>query len=318
MDSDGRKYCIMKKMFHLCISSSDEVMFRCQEDYLRAFNYFALASYSTGTLLLCDAIMSNHIHSCVISSRLEEMAAEFKYSYSRYFNSRYHRRGGLGEKKPFVLEVEGAHHILAALSYTLRNPYHHGIASTPFGYEHSSANIFFQKELGKFPLYCDSLPKSKYELLPSRASVPPHFKFDSRGMFTRESVMEVSQVELMYGSARNFLFYMNRLSGEKWECEQREDKGVISEVVKLESVERCSVNMDCERMLANEKRRWNSQKVRDIELCEEIDNVLVPRCGRRSVYTLTASEKDKIANYLYARHISESQIRRCLCYSYGG
>lgn len=149
MDSDGRKYCIMKKMFHLCISSSDEVMFRCQEDYLRAFNYFALASYSTGTLLLCDAIMSNHIHSCVISSRLEEMAAEFKYSYSRYFNSRYHRRGGLGEKKPFVLEVEGAHHILAALSYTLRNPYHHGIASTPFGYEHSSANIFFQKELGK-------------------------------------------------------------------------------------------------------------------------------------------------------------------------
>ena len=318
MDSDGRKYCIMKKMFHLCISSSDEVMFRCQEDYLRAFNYFALASYSTGTLLLCDAIMSNHIHSCVISSRLEEMAAEFKYSYSRYFNSRYHRRGGLGEKKPFILEVEGARHILAALSYTLRNPFHHGVAGTPFGYEHSSANIFFQKELGKVPMFCGSAPKSKYNLLPSRAVYPTHFKFDSRGMFTRESVMEVSQVELMYGSARNYLFYMNRLSGEKWENEQKEDRDTSMEVVKLETIEMCFPVQNYSAMLMNEKKRWDSKQIRDIELCEEIDNVLVPRLNRRSVYTLTQSEKDKIANYLYARHISESQIRRCLCYSYGG
>lgn len=310
------KCCVMKRMFHLCISSPDEIMFRCQEDYLRAFNYFALASYSTDTLLLCDSIMSNHIHSCVISSRLHEMASEFKYSYTRYFNSRYMRKGSLGEKIPFILKVEGARHILAALSYTLRNPFHHGVASTPFGYEHSSANIFFQKELGKVPMYSDSEPKSKYGLLPSRANCPSHFRLDSRGMFTRESVLEVSQVELMYGSARNYLFYMNRLSGEKWENEQKEDKDTSMEVVKLETIEKCSAVQDYSAMLMNEKKRYDSQKIRDIELCEEIDNVLVPRCGRRSVYTLTQSEKDNIANYLYSRRVSESQIRRCLCYAY--
>jgi hypothetical protein len=109
---------------------------------------------------------------------------------------------------------------------------------------------------------------------------------------------------------------MNRLSGEKWENEQKEDKDTSMEVVKLETIEKCSAVQDCSAMLMNEKKRYDSQKIRDIELCEEIDNVLVPRCGRRSVYTLTQSEKDNIANYLYSRRVSESQIRRCLCYAY--
>lgn len=37
----------MRKTFHLCISSHDEVMFRCREDYIKGFNCFAEAILDT-------------------------------------------------------------------------------------------------------------------------------------------------------------------------------------------------------------------------------------------------------------------------------
>lgn len=304
----------MKKIYHVCISSSDEVMFRVDEDYFRAFNYFAIAAHNTNTQILCDAFMSNHIHACVISKSLREFVREFRYSFTRAFNRKYLRSGPLGERYVFITEVIGLYHILAALSYSLRNPYHHGVCSTPFGYSHSSANIFFQKELGKSMLsLCQG---SRYDLMPSHFVIPSNFMVDMNGMIMRESVLEVPQVEMLYGSARNFLFYMNRLSGEKWEKEQMADKGGESKLITLDTIENSSLKWNYERMLVHERGRSNYQRMNDIMLCDEIDNVILPQMGRRSVYTLTSSEKLKIANILNSRHISDEQIKRCLCFGY--
>lgn len=64
-----------------------------------------------------------------------------RQSYAKYFNHKYH----------FTLEVTGLHHMLAAMSYILRNALHHGIVPIPYAYPHCSVNAIFQKEMGKRP-----------------------------------------------------------------------------------------------------------------------------------------------------------------------
>ena len=55
------------------------------------------------------------------------------------------------------------------------------------------------------------------------------------------------------------------------------------------------------------------RSITDIELCTELDAVARNRFNRHSVYQLTESEKNIIANELYyERHLSKVQIQRCL------
>ena len=45
----------MKKVFHLCHSSKEEVLFRNHDDYNWGFNSYALALYKTESCSLADA-----------------------------------------------------------------------------------------------------------------------------------------------------------------------------------------------------------------------------------------------------------------------
>lgn len=73
------------KNYHFCISGGDEIIFRSDEDYIRAFNTLALAVSETGTSLFADAIMSTHLHGCVRTDNLQVLLNRFWKSYTRYF-----------------------------------------------------------------------------------------------------------------------------------------------------------------------------------------------------------------------------------------
>ena len=136
------------KKYHFCISGGDEIIFRSEDDYIRAFNTLALAVSETGSSLFADAIMSTHLHGCVRTDNLQLLLSRFWKSYTRYFNSKYHRQGTLGAL-PYVVEIRGFYHWMTAICYVLRNPVHHGVSPTPFAYRHCSANAIFRKETGK-------------------------------------------------------------------------------------------------------------------------------------------------------------------------
>ncbi len=302
----------MKKIYHLCLSSSDEVMFREDKDYQRAYNCFALAAAKTGSQVLADSIMSNHVHFAVVSTAPEELMEAYRFAYSRYFNSKYLREGRMGERYAFITEIEGIHRILATISYILRNALHHGVCATPFGYPHNSSNVYFQKELGKVRAE-DVLPeKSMYRFLPGRCRVPAHFKMSSSGVFMRECVTEVAQVELLYGTAKNFSFHMNRTSGEQWESEQKEDTDTNTPIITLKNIEHGFTSRDIDRMLIHEKGKSDYKKMSDIALCWDIDNIYVKRYHKKSVYRLAESEKRELGNMLFKMHIPVQQIKRCL------
>lgn len=298
------------------MSGGDELICRSEEDYARLFNCLAISTYETDSVLLADAEMSSHLHIGIRTEHPDEVMARAWLLYTRYFNHRYKRSGTLGEKAPFIMELSGIYHILAAICYILRNPLHHGLSPTPFGYQFSSANIYFRKELGKFHTE-ELLPiKSYYKYLPRLSSYPPDFKLTKSGIYLRESVIDVAEVENMFVTPRSFMYYMNRLSGEEWKAEQEKDKNMTPPVT-LDIIEEGIGIQSLERMMINENGRSNYKSMSDIELCSIIDNEITKDLGKSSVYEMTVTEISNALRFLRQKYpVSESQIQRCLATSY--
>ena len=310
----------MRKTYHLCLSSENEILFRCHEDFIRGINCLCLASHKIGNPLLAYVFMSNHVHICVRTDSPEKFMRAFRFSYTRYFNSKYGRSGHLGEPGFFKLEIKGLYHLLTAIAYILRNPMHHGVAGTPFGYPYSSIRAVFRKDFG-WDEETDYLPKKHgYHHIPWHKDIPDEFKMNSSGMILPQFVVDVADVEHQFSTARTFLYYMNRLSGDKWEMEQSQD-GVSCQPIKLEDIEHGITYQDIRTMLANEHGRSNYNAVTDMQLCHEIDNVMLPAicnngvglCRAPSVYSIPEAEKIRLSHQLSRKyHIAPAQIRRCL------
>lgn len=302
----------MKKTYHLCLSSKTEILFRCQEDFIRGINCLCLTAYRFEASLLAYAFMSNHVHICIRTEDPDKLIRAFRYTYTRYFNSRYGRRGHLGEPDFFKLEIEGLYHLLTAIAYILRNPMHHGVTGTPFGYPYSSVRALFRKDFG-WEKNSEYLPeKYEYRHLPRHHSLPKSFRMDKYGMILPECAIDVADVEHQFSTARSFLYYMNRLSGEKWETEQLQDS-TGQKPITLSDIESENTCQDIKVLLINEHGRSNYNAVTDIQLCEEIDTDIVVRSGKKSVYEFSEQEKKQIALFLIRKyHAPSAQIRRCL------
>lgn len=304
----------MKKTYHVCLSAGEEIMFIDLEDYNRGFNCFALALYRSNSTGLVESFMSNHFHLMIQTEDPKEFMYNMRQPYSKYFNRKYCRNGRLGEKHHFQLEISGLHHHLAAMSYTLRNALHHGVSPIPYAYPHSSVNSIFRKEMGKTSDERLIPQKSYYKYIGRRAEYPSSYKMNKNGLFLRESVLDIAQVENMFVTPRSFDYYMGRKTSEDWQKEQSKDNLQIPPV-RLEDIEAGARMQTLEAMMINENGKGNYRKISDIDLCIEIDQFILPEFGKGSVYLLSDQEKRKIAELLYKKyHINEMQIRRCLVY----
>ena len=302
----------MKKTYHLCLSAGDEVLFRDLEDYNRGFNYFALALYKTGSIGLVESFMSTHTHQLVQTVSPAELMYHFRLPYSMYFNRKYQRRGKLGEDAHFTMEVVGYNHMIAAMSYILRNALHHGVAPIPYAYPHCSANAIFMKEMGKRP--CNELLDKRHyrRHIGKTAEFPESYKMNASGVFLRETVLDIPQVENLYVTPRSFNWHMTRKSSEEWEAEQERDNNG-QPPINIASIENGVRTDSMEKLLIHENGKANYRRPSDIDICTEIDINILPKYGKPSIYLLTRQEKHKIAELLYRNlHIGEEQIRRCL------
>ena len=302
----------MKKTYHLCLSAGNEVIFRDLEDYNRGFNCFAIALFKTNSTGLVESFMSTHMHVLVQTDSPKDFMMCFRMLYTMYFNKKYGRSGKLGEKLHFTMEVLGYHHMLAAMSYILRNALHHGVAPIPYAYPHCSANAIFMREMGKQSEENLLPQKSYYKYLGRTAEYPDSYKMSKSGVFLRESVLDIPQVENLFVTPRMFNYYMSRKSSEEWEAEQGKDQNT-SPLINIQTIESGVSTDPVEKLLMFEHGKADYRKLSDIDLCTEIDRNILPKYGKTSVYHLSSSEKTLIANHLHnSLHLSVGQIRRCL------
>lgn len=303
----------MKKIYHVCLSAGpDGVLCREEEDYIRLINCIAVSAHCSGAFLLAYVVMSNHVHICVRTGDLRRFNKRWRYMYTRYFNYKYARKGRLGGD-PYIVELKGLHHILTAIAYILRNPMHHGIAATPFGYKYSSVHAVFMKELGR--VAATTIPANlMYKSLAEDIAPPPGYKMDESGLFLPECVIDVEDVENKFSTARSFLYYMNRLSGSKWEEEQLQDADGQSPVT-IEIIERGTGMNDLQTMLSNEFGRANYNAMTDVALCKKIDTICQTEYEGRTVYELDPVILRQLAERLRRiHHLPASQLARCLAF----
>ena len=302
----------MRKTYHLCLSAGDEVMFRDLEDYNRGFNCFAVALYKTNSTGLVESLMSTHMHLLVQTDSPKDFMMCLRLMYTMYFNKKYGRSGKLGEKLHFTMEIVGYHHTLAAMSYILRNALHHGVAPIPYAYPHCSANAIFMHEMGKRPEENLLPQKSYYKHLGRTAEYPDSYKMNKSGVFLRESVLDIPQVENLFVTPRMFNFYMSRKSSEEWEAEQSKDQN-NSPLINIQSIEHGVNTESVERLLLFENGKADYRRLSDIDVCTEIDRNILPKYRKTSIYQLSSEEKIHIANYLHnTLHLNATQISRCL------
>lgn len=304
----------MRNTYHICLASHDEVLHRSVEDYIYDVNCFAVAVHRTDSRALADAFMSTHDHSCVQTDDIKYFSFIRRNAYTRYFNAKYERKGRLGDTDCFITELEGIRRIVTAVSYVNRNPLHHGLTSTPFGYKYCSANAIFRRELGKGSIEPAANQHIRHRFLPRNCSLPDSFRVDESGMILQDDIIDVRYVEELYVTPRSYLYMMNRYSDEKWMKEQLEEDP-LRPAVTLDMIEQASLDESVECMKSNEHGRVNLSSMTDLELCGIIDNEYVPLYGKSSVYHLTDGEKAEVGNKLWSRFrrsVSEKQIRRCL------
>lgn len=302
----------MRKTFHLCLSAgSDGLLCRREDDYVRMVNCIGLAAKRTDTILLAYSVMSNHLHMCVRTECHEAFIRSIRYMYTRYFNNRYYRKGRLGEKRYFVIELKGLHHILTAIAYVLRNPLHHGVSPTPFAYKYSSVNAAFRLNLGKTePIHIPL--KSMYRFLPEPCDVPDSFRMDESGMLIPDYVVDVAEIEHLFATPRSYLYYMNRLSGAKWEEEQKQDRSEMPPLT-LSDIEKGVVTRGLESMLISEYGKSDYNSITDIRLCAIVDDLLQEKYGVSSIYELSVEDRSLIAAALYREYrLPKDQLSRCM------
>ena len=310
-------------------------MYRSETDLIIGFNCFAVAALSTESRALADGYLSTHQHTMAQTDHPRELMFRSRNAYARYFNTKYKRRGRLGEKQYFLSEIEGLYHTLAGLNYVNRQGLHHGLVSTPFEYPHCSANAFFRKQLGKnnppalMPLH------NRNRFLPSNISIPPAYRMNASGLLLREDILDTAYVEELYITPRSFLFQMNRIGDEVRDLEAQKKENNTTPVT-LEIIERGVPDFDSGLTRTFEQGKVNYRRLTDIELCGIIDKELIPKMfdnpDEASVYSLSLSRRVKLYDWLWQKNqqsryqqkdtllngkfFSEAQLKRCLCMTY--
>lgn len=305
-------HCAMKNSYHICFTSHDEVMFRDDEDHGMFVNLMALRSFEQDVGVIVDAEMSTHAHLNVFTDAPTFYASRLRSSYTKYFNRKYGREGRMGQKYTFVLKVEGFYHQMTLENYVLRNGSHHGVSATAFGYKYCTVRDLFTNDIGFTPDKPAILSRNDIaSRLPRRSEFPDNYEMNADGVFIRSSFMEIRTAEKYYGTPRNYLYQMNRLTDESWIREQDKDK--TGNPITLSAVEQAD-EKSVAQMLKNEYgRNYNPNRLQDMDVCRMIDRDMLPSYGVKSVYQLTTSQKQRIARQLYNEfHVNEEQIRRCL------
>lgn len=296
--------------YHVCISSEKELLFRDESDYIRGFNCLALAIDKTESVLLADAFMSNHVHFCVQTNKLKDLVWLFRTYYYRYFNSRYKRKGPLGDPGFTAIPIEGPKHCTVAISYVLRNPLHHGVTSTPFEYKYSSVSTYFKKQFGH-DNNVSPIANSRFKgNLPMNVTCPSTYKMEPSGQISRVTVIDINQVEHLFQTPQQFMLYMIRRTSKKWREEQEEDPNE-SEPISLELLE--SNKYDITSMENNEKFKFQVTSSTDEMICQIIDYKIISKYDTDSIYQLTFQQKVDIAKFLKSEYsCSDTQLARCL------
>lgn len=289
-------------LFHVCIKSNGEVMFRDDDDYRCGISKMALSAIKTNTKIYAYAFMSTHIHIVAAAEDITRFLSIFRNSYTKRFNHKYIRSGKLGDKKYFTDSLETLNRTLSAVNYVLRNPVHHLVSDTALGYEYCSARYLFSDDIAHPER--SLARKSKY--IPRHTPNPKQLRSDLSGMISPVSFLDIPSVERLYMTPKSFLYYINRPSYRDLEGHDKKEQDwtTIADIEPYDNID---------ELQKNERQRSAKGSLTDLQLCTIIDKNIRNSFGK-TYAQLSDSEKRRIATDLFKLPVrpTKDQLIRCL------
>ncbi len=304
----------MKQLVHLCFTSKDEVLCRSEEDYWMMISRIAQASIYYKTEVYAYSVMSNHVHLIVSTENSGAFIASIKKSYFQSFNYKYNRKGSFGENGYYKVHLQGHDHILAALVYVLKNPWHHSVSENPYDYPFSSMGLYFRRNNNE-PILKSSEIAKKARLLNRNVVLPDRIKYGNNGKIMPESFVEIEMVESFFKTYNAFEYLTHRKNYKEITMSQLEANPEKTPIT-LESVEPL-MNDEKIKDIENRNSYWNKKNdiLSDIDVCKLIDKEYLIKYRKKSHTLLSKSEQLAICDDLlrkYQHRVTLKQINRCL------
>ncbi len=304
----------MKQLVHISYTSHEEVCCRTENDYWIMISRIAQAAIFTDTEIYAYSVMSNHVHLVVATDNPGRFVSSIKKSYVQSFNHKYKRSGRLGEEGFYQVHLKGRDHILTALVYVLKNPWHHSVSENPYDYPFSSMNLYFRRNRQEHTRRSFEVIKSA-RLLNRNVTLPDNLLYGENGNIMPISFVQVEMVEHLFKTYNAFEYLTHRKSYNDMTKTQQENHPDIKPIT-LKSLEPL---MNSEKISAIESGSyyWNKRNDRlsDIDLCKLIDTKYLARYHKETYTQLSKQERLAISNELlrkYQYRLTVGQIKRCL------
>lgn len=321
--------------YHLCYTSHDEVLCRSWDDYERLISKIGYFAFKFDSKVLAYCVMSNHVHLILLTDCVEKFVQHLRGSYTKSFNYKYLRKGELGESGYFCIRLSGLRHMLAAISYVLRNPVHHKVSLNPFNYPFSSVSLYYKPRSafvksenshyggdgGNMKKSVGSMKRSvgsPHDDIRRRRMVNRRYEFPSDVVFLKNGAMDpccfvdTGLVEYYFGSYSAFDYNLARNDYDRWEEEQkRENQGV--EAISLRNIEPFLSDSYIEVYEGLARRRYEESALSDVEICGIVDGYYVRKFKKASYVELTMEEREFVVGDMCARYeVSREQMERCV------
>ncbi len=131
--------------FITCKAAHNEKLFCDEKDYFMYIELLKKQRTEFGFKLYAYALLPQHLHLFIEPSpsvEISEIMRSLNTAYSKYFNSRYERRGHLFRERFKACLVEKDLYLIDIISHVHRNPIRSHFSSTPNEYPYSSASLY--------------------------------------------------------------------------------------------------------------------------------------------------------------------------------
>ena len=209
--------------YHLCSDGTLTPQFLiCEEDYRVALNLIGVCAANCDAAILSFSLEDTHLHLLLYGTR--ESVIGFKSMYERSWAHHVGRVRGSREGADIeldIISIDNEEYLMNVGTYTIVQPTKDGKKIMPYDYRWGTGSMYFRgpghrsiwlsDSAGRqmAPVRADSLPVLKLRnLLGSHRQIPGDWILCD-GLLLPDNYIDVTQFELIYGSANCFRVFMS-------------------------------------------------------------------------------------------------------------
>ena len=198
----------LENVYHVCTDGmSRDILFKDDKDFVKGMNAVAVCKQSSGIVILCFCLMSNHVH-FILKGPYEECVR-----FIRLYKQRVNLLLGGKNSDISVRQVDTPDYLKNAIAYVLRNPVAARLSVMPGEYRWGSGSCYFADASihGRRLRKVSSVGiAERRKLFNTREVLPDSFLITDDGLILPQCYVDFKAVESLYRTPAAMLYYLAR------------------------------------------------------------------------------------------------------------